>query len=240
VEATLAVAERTRLPVYSDDPVIRAYVRGLGVGAFGTPSLLRAMLERGMVTQAELDGAIATLLRSGAQGIPVELFDPIAAARAANWGLTNELGAFILDGRRWNNDLDANIRRWHGFLRVAAKEASALQFRRWVFRVVDAMILALPQNGPEQILAIAAIGALTVPVDAAEETYRWQLVRALDSVRRFYGVDKDIVTIVLEWQARYAAALSTQSDEAEATGHEDETEPQGREDDGDGEGNRPE
>src|SRR5919197_25036 len=71
------------------------------------------------------------------------------APRAADWGLTRELRMFLLDARRWNNDFDLNLRRWHGFLTIAAREATGTQFRRWVFRVVDAMVLALPGNDPE-------------------------------------------------------------------------------------------
>jgi uncharacterized protein HemY len=201
-EATLAVVERVRAPLYSDDPVLRVHAKSSGCGAFGTPTLLRAMSDAGMIEAADFDGAIATLLRTGAQGIPVDAFDPVRAARSAGWAITEEIGVFMRDERRWNNDFEANLERWQAFLRVAFAEASFRQFEHWVFRFVDAMMLALPQNDPEHILAIAAISATTTPIDEQERKYRERLLSALNFVRQFYGVDKRIGVLVMEWRAR--------------------------------------
>jgi hypothetical protein len=215
-EATLAVVERTAFPLYSDDPLLRAHARGVGVGAFGTPCLLQAMQEQGMLDAVEVGEAIATLLRSGAQGIPTDLFDPVAAARAADWELTLELRSFLLDVRRWNNDLEANLRRWHAFLRTAVTEATYTQFRRWAFRVVDAMMLALPDNDPEVIVAGAATAALAEESTEVEQSYRRQLLSALNSVRSVYGIKKSVGRLVSEWDARAQAAMSEQHDDAQA------------------------
>jgi tetratricopeptide (TPR) repeat protein len=211
-EATLAVVERTGLSLYSDDPVLRAHAKRLGVGAFGTPSLLQAMQEQGMVDIAEVEEAIAILLRSGAQGIPIDLFDPVAAARGAQWGFTPELRMFLLDARRWNNDVDANLRRWHGFLRSAAADATYAQFQRWVFRVVDAMVLALPDNDLELIVAYFVVAAMEEQSTEVERSYRRRLLTALDLVRACYGITKSVGQLMTEWQQRAKAAASERED----------------------------
>jgi tetratricopeptide (TPR) repeat protein len=215
-EATLAVAERTGRPVYSDDPVLRGHVKGIGVGAFGTACLLGAMLERNMVERGEVDEAIATLLRSGAQGIPINAYDPAAAARAADWCVTSDLRAFLLDRRRWNNDFEENLKRWHRFLRIASTEATFPQFQRWVFRVVDAMMLALPDNEPENIVAVSAVGAMSEPITDAEKAYRQRLIDALDFVRQFYGVQKHVGQLVVEWQRRAEESSAAEGADADA------------------------
>jgi hypothetical protein len=165
-----------------------------------------------MIDRSEADTAIATMLRSGAQGIPVDAFDAIAAARASGWCLTEELLAFLIDSRRWNNDLEANLRRWHAFLRVASLEATSRQFQAWAFRVVDAMLLTLPKNDPEHILAVAAAGAMLEPVDEAEASYRRRLLEAFDFVRFQYGIKKSVGRLLTERQIeaeREAAASAT-------------------------------
>ena len=214
-EATLAVVERTGFPLYSDDPLLRTHAKRAGVGVFGTPCLLQAMHEQGMLNAAELEDAIAILLRSGAQGIPLDLFDPVAAARATDWELTLELRMFLLDARRWNNDLHANVQRWHRFLRNAVTEATYSQFRRWVFRVVDAMVLALSDNDPELIVAFAASACLAEEISEVEENYRRRLLSALEFVRAFYGIEKGVGRLVMEWQARANAAASEHQNDPE-------------------------
>jgi hypothetical protein len=207
-ESTLAVLERLRLPLFSDDPVIRGHARMNGVGAFGTPALLEAILERDMIDRADFDEAIALLLRSGAQGIPIAAFDAVEAARSADWGLTLELRTFVLDERRWNNDFEANLMRWHDFLRAAFTAASFTQLEHWVFRVVDAMMLSLPQNAPESILAVTAVGATSTPINEEERKYRERLLSALNHVRQFYGIEKRIGVLVMEWRARVETAVT--------------------------------
>ncbi len=201
-EATLAVAERLGYAIYADDPVVRAHARRLGFSAFGTPSLLFAMRERGMVDDAEVDAATWILLRSGAQGIPTEMFDPVAACRAADWTLTFETRAFLVDRRRWNDDFEVNLRRWHDFLRSAVKEASRKKFRDWVFRVVDAVVLGLPGNEPADVFAVVAVGATFGPMSESERLYRVRLLEALEYIRFFYGINKRVGVLVAEWKLR--------------------------------------
>lgn len=206
--ATLAVIERTAYPLYSDDPQLRDAARQLGLGAFGTPALLVAMQERGMVDAAEVAEAVGKLLRSGIQGLPVALFDAIAEARAADWRLTPALRAFLLDTRRWNNDLDANLLRWHAFLRIAAAEAPIWLFQRWVFRVVDAMVLSLPDtNSPEVLVAAVAMASVAGELTEDEQEYRRKLLESLNFVRQFYGIEKRVGVLVYEWLARAEAAV---------------------------------
>lgn len=218
-EATLAVVERTRYSLYSDDPRLRAAARQLGVGAFGTAALLAAMQERGTIDVEEAADAVRVLLRSGTQGIPVDLFDPITEARAADWDLTTELRTFILDPRRWNNELDANLQRWHGFLRVACIEAAPWQFQRWVFRLADSLVLSLPDtNSPELLLAALAMAALGAETTEEERRYRRRLLNALDFARKIYGIEKSLGTILHEWQERAEASSAVEESSLQ---HED-------------------
>jgi predicted nucleic acid-binding protein len=66
VGATLAVALRERLPIYSDDRVLRVLYREAGVPVFGTIALLALLEKRGAIGKAELDALVGGLQAAGA------------------------------------------------------------------------------------------------------------------------------------------------------------------------------
>jgi tetratricopeptide (TPR) repeat protein len=214
--ATLAVAERTGSAVYSDDRFVRLHARRLGLPAFGTASLLAAMTEKGMITPEERTVAIELVLQTGAQGIPVDLFDPVAHARAAGWNLTFALRTFLLDNRRWNEEFDANLRRWLDFLRVVFDEAPE-RFGTWVFRVADAAILALSQNPPLAMLTAVALAATAGAQSETEPSFRAALLNELERIRFHYNVIPTVKSSVGRW-----VEASAQSSEAESDTSTDE------------------
>jgi hypothetical protein len=182
--------------------------------AFGTASLLAAMSEKGMIGAEERNEAIGLVLQTGAQGIPVDLFDPVEHARAAGWDLTFAMRTFLLDHRRWNEEFEANLRRWLDFLRVVFVEAPE-KFGTWVFRVADAAILALSQNPPLAMLTAVALAATQAPQSEAEPEFRAALLNELERIRFHYNVIPTVKSSVGHWLE--ASAASSQSDAGTST-----------------------
>jgi uncharacterized protein HemY len=63
---TMAIAARERLPIYSDDRVLRLVFRQAGILAFGTVALLELLAERAMINLEERQKAIEALRAAGA------------------------------------------------------------------------------------------------------------------------------------------------------------------------------
>jgi tetratricopeptide (TPR) repeat protein len=195
-EVTLAVAERTGYTIYSDDRAVRLHARRSGLRAFGTPVLLAAMAEKGMLDADELAVAVRLLLRTGAQGVPVTMFDALEDARDAGWDLTFASRAFLLDHRRWNEEFDLNLRRWLDFLRVVKRDAPDSAFSKWVFRVADAATLALPQAEPLEVLTAVALNATFTETSDEERDFRMALLDELERVRFQHNVRESVRTSV--------------------------------------------
>jgi hypothetical protein len=135
--------------------------------------------------------------------------------------LTPEVETLLRDKARWNNDLNGTLRRWLDFLRIAAIEASWKQFNRWVFRVVDAMALALPDNDIRLVLAVIVEGAEQSPRYPGEPRFRWLLQHELDAIRVFYGVD-DRISVLVGLQQQEAARAERAKLAAETAADADE------------------
>ena len=63
---TAAIAVRERLPIYTDDRVLRLVYRQAGIPTFGTVALLEILAERSMVTAEEHDEVCEALRAAGA------------------------------------------------------------------------------------------------------------------------------------------------------------------------------
>lgn len=66
VAGTMAIASRERLPIYSDDRVLRLLYRQAGIPSFGTVALLELLGKRSMINPEERRQAIEALRTAGA------------------------------------------------------------------------------------------------------------------------------------------------------------------------------
>lgn len=140
--ATLALATRLQLTVYSDDRVIRLHARQLGLAAFGTLALLEALHDRGLLSADQVRVARGCLWRSGASGVFPTL-EEVGDFSRPDWGLSTEVLAALADPVLWRNGFHRSIRLWLGVLELVASEAQD-ELWRWVARTGS----RIPANGP--------------------------------------------------------------------------------------------
>jgi hypothetical protein len=138
--ATLSLASREGIAVYSDDRFIRVFARRVGLQAFGTASLLDALLERGLLTDQERLDARRHLRRRGVVGLGVTLDELLEEGREVGWRHEPEfrLAFPLIDQTAWRRPAIAEtVRMWGAVLRTIFDEAPE-QFDGWVARVIDA------------------------------------------------------------------------------------------------------
>lgn len=78
-------AREKGLPLYSDDAVLRAMARSEGVPAFGTLSLLNALVGRGRLEEDSLRDATMSLRRNYAADLPFDADQILALAAEDGW-----------------------------------------------------------------------------------------------------------------------------------------------------------
>ncbi len=141
--ATLNVARRSRLPVFSDDRFIRLRARQAGLRAFGSQALLDALADRGdMSAEQRLDGR--QKLRSlGATGTWPSSEELVYEARSSEFRLTRPLALAFQDVTPLKVDLGRAMLSYLEFLRVVQREAPhALDV--WTARLIDVLCQAFP------------------------------------------------------------------------------------------------
>lgn len=101
VIASLALAKRVGLPLFSDDRWIRRVARDLGIKTFGTVALVSALEAKGVLKPIDRQKIRAKLAASFAWGIAPEAEDLIAAAEESGWQVDSlPLGA-LNDRAAW-------------------------------------------------------------------------------------------------------------------------------------------
>jgi tetratricopeptide (TPR) repeat protein len=147
--ATLAVARRTGLPIYSDDRSIRLSARQDGLRAFGTLALLDTLVDRGLLDGHARADARRVLLASGAEGVRPTLDELVDIAKQADWEPNQVLAAAFPDASAWRKD---RLNAWHraaDFL-AAVHDRRPDQFREWVARVLAAVDAGAPDIAAAQ------------------------------------------------------------------------------------------
>jgi len=147
--STLAVAKRTRRPIYSDDRYIRLAARREGLKAYGTVAVLEALVARGLLTDAERQGARSRMLASGAWGLRASSDELVRIQEAANWDITRQVRTALTDRGAWRNDILQMWERVGSFLEEAYNREPR-DNDRWVVRVIDAIDTAAPEIPPVQ------------------------------------------------------------------------------------------
>lgn len=99
--APLSLAKEQRLPLWSDDPVIRQVARSEGLQSFGTIALLEALAERTQITSEQLDLALLSMLRACLVDLPLRP-DLVLAAEVEDDPPTNAPLLALTRPSAWN------------------------------------------------------------------------------------------------------------------------------------------
>ncbi len=134
---TLALAQRSGRPVYSDDRWIREFARSFGVPAFGTLALLDVLLDQRVINQDQHQAARLELSTHGAWGVFLTRDELIGAGRADDFDLTRTLIGAFHDRASWRSRPAERFQEIATFLAAVHDERPDL-FRVWVHRTLDA------------------------------------------------------------------------------------------------------
>jgi len=141
--ATVALAQRTGKPVFSDDRWIREFARSQGVRAFGTVALLDALAARGLIDEQQRRANRALLARRGGWGVALDREELIAAGREIGFNLDRVLIGALHDRAAWRGRI---VRNWYevdAFL-AAVYEEDPSRLGKWVRRALDAAATSIP------------------------------------------------------------------------------------------------
>jgi hypothetical protein len=168
--AAFAVAERLGLPLFSDDRFVRAHAHGAGISSFGTPALLEALVERGLLGGASRDFALRRLRISGAMGLAPDPEQLVEETEEADWDVTPLVARALFDPAAWR---DASAMAKHiTFLRETFHRAREA-FPRWVARVHDAGRSAvLPEQRASIAPSLLVLAWLSGDAEFAREVLR--------------------------------------------------------------------
>jgi tetratricopeptide (TPR) repeat protein len=212
---TLSAAERLKLAVYSDDRVVRLVVRNEGIPSFGTLALLDALVDRGLLGEAERREVRTILRASGGLGIRFSSEDELLEAiERADYTLGDELRTWFSDPSQWLFDaLDFDHRL---LLLERVLENRPDDFRVWLARVIDAAHEARRREGLElQVVRLLAIALLT-----REATFGRALLNEMRQLLAFDPLPKTLpvaatqiaLAIDLPYQGQMLAGLLARLD----------------------------
>ena len=158
--SALLIAREHRIPLYSDDRVLRGFARGMGIPAFGTVALVEASTRRGLVeTQegAEIPTAISDL------GVWSQALDPgsyVSLVRRNGFDLERCGRPLLADEALLR--VDARVIHNALLLSVLASEA-ADKLQPWATAIVDSYRLLLEVD---PVLAASLLVAAQFDPDA--------------------------------------------------------------------------
>ncbi len=143
LSATIALAQRLRRPIYTDDRWIREFARVNGVDAFGTAALLDVLLEHSVISGSEHRDARLGLTERGAWGLSLSQEELIMAGRATAFTLDRALTGAFHDRATWRARPAERFQDFGAFLAVVFDERPEA-FGVWLHRVLDAAHAAIP------------------------------------------------------------------------------------------------
>lgn len=144
VVASLALAQRLGLPLYSDDRWIRRAARGLGIESFGTVALVDALDGKGVLQAGQRHAIRQRLAASGAWGIEPEGDELVAYANDSGWLLSDALRGGLNDRAAWRAK-PANYMRAVVRLLGAVHGARPELFGAWLREGIAAFNEAFPE-----------------------------------------------------------------------------------------------
>jgi hypothetical protein len=178
--STLALADGSQTPLFSDDRWVRSAARSLAIPAFGTIALVGALLEKEILDAERSDQIREKLVRSGAWGMPMSAPDLVAAGRRSNWRLDDYLAGALGDRASWRARPSAQIQ---AVLRLvsAAEEARPDLSDAWIQVAMAAFDRWLPEVEPTMGARIFL--ELAWGIGDEDEVSRECFLRIVDHVR---------------------------------------------------------
>jgi formiminotetrahydrofolate cyclodeaminase len=144
VVASLALAQRLELPLYSDDRWIRRAARGLGIESFGTLALMDALWERGVLSSSERRMVRQRLLATGAWGVAPDGDELIAYAEDSGWLLSKPMRGGLNDRAAWRAKPANYMRSVARFLGALYRQRPEL-LGAWIKEAIAGFNHALPE-----------------------------------------------------------------------------------------------
>lgn len=156
--ASLALAERRGLPIFSDDRWVREAARSFGIPAFGTVALLDVLAERGVIGEQERRQRRGRLMESRAWGIQPTGEELVEAGKEGGWLLTQRLTGAFHDRAMWRSQPAQYWLALIAFLQAVCEEAPE-RLRVWLRRAIDGSRRAtpeMPRSWPSEVLLLMA------------------------------------------------------------------------------------
>lgn len=164
--ATISVARRRGLPIYSDDRYVRHMAHRDKIETFGSLALLGALQERHDVDADDVAAYRLDLLRQGAVGLRPTGAEIAALADEHDDQPVGAWMAALLDPSAWRNDADEHLRRCVVFLGHIWERRPEL-LADWAARVLDCAGRVLPKS--ERLFARVALVYLWFIIDEYDD-----------------------------------------------------------------------
>lgn len=162
--ATLAVAQRENLAVFSDDRFLRLAARRIGIPAFGTLALLDVLVEHGSISESDRASARRRIYNSGAWGMEIGREELIELVREDEFEPTAGIHAVLNDVVAWPARGIEAVEIALALLNAIHTERPAV-FSKWVHRVVDSLTHSLGKDYERwaRFLTLAALNPFREP-----------------------------------------------------------------------------
>jgi hypothetical protein len=178
-------ARSHQLPVFSDDRVVRAYARALGLPAFGTVALIDAAHRRGLLDSSTAQALLDAVLDLGVWGAALQPDAYVAVARRADFDLQRCGRALLAD----ESLLRVDPRVLHnGRLLAAVAEEAPDRLDGWADMAVSAYTELLELD--PFLVGSLLIASLLDPTSAeSSDTIRARNTLVVIALRRVVGYD---------------------------------------------------
>lgn len=162
--ATLAVAHREKLAVFSDDRFLRLAARQAGIQAFGTLALLDILNEQGSISESDRAALRRRIYHSGAWGMEIGREELIELVREDDFEPTAGIHAVLNDALAWPARGIEAVETALALLNAVHTERPKV-FSKWVHRVIDSLIHSLGKDYERwtRFLISAALNPLREP-----------------------------------------------------------------------------
>ena len=197
--ASLALAERRDLPIFSDDRWVREAARSFGMAAFGTVALLDVLAERTVISEQDRWQRRSRLMESRAWGIQPSSEELAEAGKEGGWLLTPHLIGAFHDRAMWRSQPAQYWLALIAFLQAVCEEAPE-RLRVWLRRAIDSSRRAtpeMPRSWPSDVLLLLAWNLSSEEQGLSDPCFRRVVdeIKLLPAYLRDLGADPVIGTI---------------------------------------------
>jgi hypothetical protein len=211
--AVLALAQREKRPIFSDDRFVRVQARRAGIEAFGTLALIDVLAGNGTITPEQRLMVRRQLRESGANGVGITLDELIAEGEESGWDISDGLKFAVLDPAAWTMPGGIEtFRMWAAFL-LRVFEESPESLDDWVVRILVGAKRGLPGR-PYTFLAQVFLMIAWQPFQPQMRPFLHALIKALRRAVSILGWSGDPVI----GAANHLAALSRSAEDPQIRG----------------------